>query len=131
MKILLDTHVWLWVNFAPKKLGRSVARAIDDDRNERWLSPISIWELGNLARADRVRLDMGFDDWVARSLRRMPCKEAPMTFEVALETRGVSLSHHEPADRIIAASARVFGLTLVTADEALLAAHNVPTMAAN
>ncbi len=131
MKLLLDTHVWIWTSSNPKKLSSRVKRAISDAQNERWLSPISIWELANLARAGRVKLDRTFDDWVAHANQRLECRQAPITFEIALETRGVALSHHEPADRIIAATARVLGLTLVTADEDLLAAPNVPTMPAS
>lgn len=92
---------------------------------------LAFWELANLARAGRVKLDRTFDDRVAHANQRLECRQAPITFEIALETRGVALSHHEPADRIIAATARVLGLTLVTADEDLLAAPNVPTMPAS
>jgi PIN domain nuclease of toxin-antitoxin system len=45
MRLLLDTHIWIWNAVAPEKLGKRVAKAIQDERNQLWLSPISIWEL--------------------------------------------------------------------------------------
>ena len=45
--------------------------------------------------------------------------EAPLTFDVALASRSISLPHEDPADRFIAASAKVYGLTLATADKRL------------
>ena len=45
MKLLLDTHIWLWSVLEPHRLSRRVAKALQDSSNELWLSPISIWEL--------------------------------------------------------------------------------------
>jgi PIN domain nuclease of toxin-antitoxin system len=53
-------------------------------------------------------------------LRRVAFKEAPLTHEVALRTRAIDLPHRDPADRFLAATASVYGLTLVTGDERLL-----------
>jgi PIN domain nuclease of toxin-antitoxin system len=55
--------------------------------------------------------------------------EAPLTTEVALETSALGLAHIDPSDRLIAASARVSGLTLVTADAKLIAAPGIQVMA--
>ena len=62
-------------------------------------------------------------------MRRVPFREAPVTHEVALETRNVKLSHRDPADRFLVATARVFDLRLVTADERLIRLKSVPTIA--
>jgi len=51
--------------------------------------------------------------------------EAPLTNEVALEAGRLKLLHHDPADHFLAATARVFGLTLITADDRLRRAGNV------
>lgn len=130
LKLLLDTHVFAWATSAPKKLSRRAARILNDSQNETWLSPISVMELANLNRKGKLRLDRGFDQWMTESMTKLACREAPFTLEVALETRAIAMDNHDPADRIIAATARILDLTLVTADEALLAARNVPTMRA-
>jgi PIN domain nuclease of toxin-antitoxin system len=55
--------------------------------------------------------------------------EAPLTFEIALATRDLALMHRDPADRFLAATAKVLGLTLVTADERLLGLGEIATLA--
>jgi PIN domain nuclease of toxin-antitoxin system len=121
MRLLLDTHIWIWQVAEPKKLKRAAARAIADNSNELWLSPISIWELSVLSQRGRIELDDAVDGWVARALARTPYREAPVTNEVVLEVPRLRFTRADPADHFIAASAKVFDLTLVTADRRLLA----------
>jgi PIN domain nuclease of toxin-antitoxin system len=129
MKLLLDTHIWIWSHREPERLGRRVRRALEDSANELWLSPVSVWELGLLADAGRVKVvGHSVSEWVARALGEMPLRDAAMNREVALETRAVRLQHHDPADRLLAATARVFDLALVTADERMLRGSGFRTM---
>ena len=129
MKLLLDTHIWLWSLVAPERLSRRVARALEDADNELWLSPVSTWELCVLVERGRVVLGGDVASWVADAFRRVPLHEAPLTHEVALATASVRLPHRDPADRLLAASAAVFELSLVTADERLLGVRSVRTFA--
>jgi len=66
---------------------------------------------------------------VERSNKHSPFSLAPVNLQVALETSKIHLPHRDPADYFLAATARVFDLTLVTADEILIAANDVPTLA--
>ena len=120
MKLLLDTHIWIWTRLQPDRLSSPVVKALEDPENELWLSPLSIWELSNLVDKGRIVLNTGVEDWVARAMQAVPLKEAAITHEVALETRRVQLPHRDPVDRFLAATAKVYELTLVTADERLL-----------
>jgi PIN domain nuclease of toxin-antitoxin system len=129
MRLLLDTHIWIWLVLEPGRLSRRVARVLDDAGNQLWLSPISIWELVMLTQKGRVELNEDVVSWTRRTLEQLQLHEAPVTTEVALETSGLSLAHSDPSDRLIAASARVFGLTLVTADEKLIAAPGIEVLA--
>jgi PIN domain nuclease of toxin-antitoxin system len=45
MKLLLDTHIWLWSLLEPRRLSGRVAKALADSRNELWFSPVSTWEI--------------------------------------------------------------------------------------
>ena len=128
MKLLLDTHIWIWSVLEPTRLSRRVARAIDNAENQLWLSPISVWELLMLTQKGRVQLQEDPVSWARRTVERLQMHEAPLTFEVALETSTLSLAHSDPSDRFIAASAKVFDLTLVTADEKLIAATGVKVL---
>jgi PIN domain nuclease of toxin-antitoxin system len=120
MKLLLDTHIWIWSAVEPDRLRANVARALDDEDNELWLSPISIWELSVLVKKQRIELDEELEAWVERALSKVKFREAPVTNEVALEVSRFRFSHRDPADHFIAASAKVFDLTLVTADPRLI-----------
>jgi PIN domain nuclease of toxin-antitoxin system len=72
-----------------------------------------------------VQLNEDPDTWAQHTVEKLPLHEAPLTFEVALETSFLKLPHSDPSDRFIAASAKVFDLTLVTADQKLLAAPGI------
>jgi PIN domain nuclease of toxin-antitoxin system len=131
VNLLLDTHVWLWSHTAPERLTKRVTAVVTDPTNDLWLSPISIWEFLLLAQRGRVRLQAGLGarDWVEAALSRVPMHEAALTREVALRSRSVRVEHEDPADRFLAASAEVYELTLVTADERLLRGKGFRTLA--
>ena len=119
MKLLLDTHIWVWSAVQPERLSARVARQLTNPENEIWLSAISIWELRLLHDKGRVKLLPDAVRWITANLSRLKIREAPLTFEVALAISSLKLPHNDPADGFIAATAKVFGLTLVTADEQL------------
>src|SRR5437868_5205898 len=120
MKLLLDTHIWLWTLLEPQKLSRRTVKAIDSAENELWLSPVSVWECFLLVQKRRVALDDDVDPWLQKAMASLPMREAPLTYEVAIESGKLELGHKDPADHFLVATAKVFDLTLVTADEALL-----------
>jgi len=126
LKLLLDTHIWLWTLQDPKRLGRRVLHQLKDEANELWLSPISTWEALTLNFKGRIRIKGNLTEWLARATAGT--REAPLTHEIALVARQLSL-HQDPADRILAATAEVLDLTLVTADERLLGLGTIRTMA--
>jgi len=128
VKLLLDTHVWLWSLAEPGRLSRRVRAAITRTGNELWLSPISVWELLVLAERGRLKLDAEPRRWVAQALAHTPAQEAVLTFEVAARSRDVLLGHPDPADRFLVATAVVYGLTLVTADDALIGQKVCPVL---
>jgi PIN domain nuclease of toxin-antitoxin system len=128
MKLLLDTHIWIWaVNF-PQKLGRSARRQIERPGNELYLSPVSIWETHLLIQHKRLRLKRGFAEWLDEVLKTTPLREAPFNFAVAEQAADIQLPHADPGDLFLAATALVFDLTLVTADEQLLDCPGLKTL---
>ncbi len=128
MKLLLDTHIFVWSLLEPQRLSRRVAKALDDVHNQLWLSPISIWEALLLHRKGRIKIPEGFSTWVTRALTTMPLTEAPLNFEVAVAMTEVNLPHADPADLFLAASAKAFGLTLVTSDRNLIRNKEISVM---
>ena len=120
MKLLLDTHIWIWNDVEPWKLSSEVNRELASPGNELWVSPVSIWEIIVLLEKRRIDLKQDFGRWVEESSRDLDLKEAVLTLEVAHEVRFTILGHRDPADRFLVATAKVYDLTLVTADERLL-----------
>ncbi len=119
MKLLLDTHIWIWALNQPEQLSSKVRRALQKPTNELYLSPVSIWEAHHLERRGRIRLRQPFELWVQQALARAPVREAPFTMAVALRAALIVLPEPDPGDVFLAATAIIFGLTLVTADEQL------------
>jgi len=121
LKLLLDTHVWLWAILEPSRLSPASRQLLEDSENELWLSPISVWEAHLLAEQRRIELDALPAEWLDRELARFPLRDAPLTRPIAIASRTVLLPHQDPADRFIVATAAVYDLDLVTADHRILA----------
>ena len=120
MKLLLDTHIWIWAELEPERLSKRVASALANPANEIWLSPISVWELLLLVEKRRVKLAHEPHEWVDEAWSRSPLHEAPINRQVAMLSRVARTPQQDLADRFLAATAAVYDLTLVTADENLL-----------
>jgi PIN domain nuclease of toxin-antitoxin system len=129
MRLLLDTHIWVWSTLERSRLAANLIAALENPGNELWLSPISLWEVLTLCRKQRLTLHPNPQAWIANALDSVPMREALFTYQVAQETGRMQLPHRDPADRFLVATARVFDLTLVTADETLLKARQVAVLA--
>ena len=125
MRLLLDTHIWIWIALEPERLAPHLAKPLSDQTNELWLSPISVWEVVLLVGKGRINLQMDAWEWVAETQRRFPLREAPLTTEVVLAMHDIRLPHRDPADAFLVATAKVFELTLVTADRRLRAVKGI------
>lgn len=128
MKLLLDTHIIVWSVAEPKRLAPRVRRALENRRNELWMSPVTAWELLLLFETGRLRSDIPFDRWLAEATTALALEEAPLVTEVVLAAREIALPHSDPADRLLAATARWYDLKLVTADERLLQGSGFETL---
>lgn len=128
MKLLLDTHIWIWSLIEPARLTDEVRVALESDDNELWLSPISTWETLMLMERGRVSVEGEPQALVSRMLKAGPFHEAPLTHAVAQESRRLGLDDSDPADRFLGATAVVYELTLVTADARLLSATEYRTL---
>jgi len=126
LKLLLDTHIWLWALREPNRLGPRTLNELRDGANEIWLSPISTWEALLLHSKGKIHLKVDLAEWLAESTEGT--HEAPLTHEIALAAQKLPI-HRDPADRFLAATAQVLDLILITADERLLGLQNIKTMA--
>jgi PIN domain nuclease of toxin-antitoxin system len=126
LNLLLDTHIWIWSKGNPARLSKRVERELSNPANELWLSPVSMWEALTLMQKGRIRMKDPFD-WVERAAEQM--REAPLTHEIVRLGLAMPLPHADPADRFLAATAKVLKLTLITADQKLLGLGEISTLA--
>ena len=122
--LVLDTHVWIWtMEGARKELAQATVSLIENagGRSELAVSAISVWELALLEARGRITLSRSIDEWVNAALTAEGMRLAQLTPEIALESSRLPGDvHGDPADRMIIATARVLGATLVTCDEQIL-----------
>ena len=119
--LVLDTHVWIWVMEGVKaQLSTATIRLIEKAAADAALavSAISVWEVAMLDRRGRITLSRSIDEWVKAALTAPGLRLADISPEIAIEsTRLPGEPPGDPADRIIIATARVLGATLVTRDD--------------
>jgi PIN domain nuclease of toxin-antitoxin system len=120
MKILLDTHIWLWYLLEDPKLSKNLQVIIADSSNEIWLSPVSIWEALLVGEKGKLILDPDPVSWVKSALKTLETHEAPLNNEIAILSRQLDCPHQDPADRFIAATAIYYDLYLATVDKNLI-----------
>jgi PIN domain nuclease of toxin-antitoxin system len=125
LKLLLDTHIWIWSQLDPTRIGRRLAAELSASGNEFWLSPISVWEALTLMHKGRVRVNDPLV-WIEQAATEM--REAPLTSEIVRTSFALHLPHSDPADRFLAATAKVLNLTLVTADRKLLGLGDISSL---
>jgi len=126
LKLLLDTHIWLWLVGSRKHLAPNVLSELQNPSNELWLSPISVWEALTLHRKGRMFLGPDLSAWLAQAT--LETKQAAFTNEIMFAAVQLPLPP-DPADRFIAATAQILDYTLVTADSKLLGLGTIRTMA--
>ena len=130
LKLLLDTHVWIWSLVEPERLSRGLRQALRDSSTQMHLSPISVWETLVLARKGRLELDPDPHGWIEKAVAASATRMAPITHAIAAASEALpDFPSRDPADRFLAATARVEGLTLATLDRALRAYPEIETIA--
>ncbi|MEO7724891.1 MAG: type II toxin-antitoxin system VapC family toxin [Chthoniobacterales bacterium] len=131
MKLLLDTHVWIWSHEAVEKLGRKAKAALSDLEQQSFVSAISTFEIARLIARKRLRFRQTFLRWQADSLSELHASPLEVTHEIAWEAYNLpGTFHNDPADRILVATARMLDLALVTADDLILRYAHVKTISA-
>ena len=121
MRYLLDTHVWIWSQENPERLGTKTRRELVDLDAERFVSPISTLEIARLVYIGLLRLKHAFAEWKNLSLANLDAETIGLTHEIAWDAYNLpGKFHNDPADRVLVATARIERLTLMTADDLIL-----------
>ena len=118
MRLLLDTHVFLWLNAAPERLGRALVE-IEDPRHRLVVSAASSWEIAIKHARGRLPLPDPPERYVPELIRRIGAQALSIEHAHALGVTSLPPLHRDPFDRLLVAQARSIDATLVTADERL------------
>lgn len=131
MTALLDTHVLIWwlndrMQLSPRQ--REVVEAATPD-GPVFVSDISLWEVAMLASLGRIRLALPLREWLDKAIAPPLVRRQGISPAVATEVAALPDSfHRDPADRILVATARVLGATLLTNDRRIVDASLTPTL---
>lgn len=128
--ILVDTHVVVWLAFDQNRISRKARTAIDDARKNAdglAISDITLLELATLARKGRIHLEISLESFLQEVESRFVV--LPMTGRACARAVALPAAYpQDPADRIIAATALVEGLSLLTADREIRRSRTVQTI---
>lgn len=119
MRLLLDTHIWLWWLTPDSPLTRGERAALDEaaEGHDVCLSAISMWEAQVLHAKQRLVLPLPFADWLTRATDERILSVLPLDRDVVIALDALpSTFHGDPADRLIVATARAHALPLATRD---------------
>lgn len=120
MKLLLDTHTWIWWEAEPERLNARCYDALGDRDNVLLLSAASSWEIGIKYALKKLNLPEPPGQYVPRRLAESQITPLAVEHAHALHVAELPLHHRDPFDRLLVAQARVEGVTLATADPRFL-----------
>ena len=128
--LLLDTHVWWWSVSEPAHLSSiAVEKILATRPSQRAIASISLWELAMLEAKQRIEMDIPVAVWLSRAVTKTGIRIIELTPTIAADSCNLPGSFHkDPADRIIVATARVHGLTLLTRDQKILEYDHVQSL---
>ncbi len=120
MRLLLDTHIWIWYIEGNERLPKKHRALIQDSQNTLFVSTISVWEMYLLSHKGKVIFSQGVEEWVKLTTKELVLQEIPIASDILKTARQYLTIHNDPADLFIASTAIVNGLTLLSCDDKFL-----------
>jgi PIN domain nuclease of toxin-antitoxin system len=118
VKLLLDTHIFLWLQTDPERMGDQL-RVVEDERTELLLSAVSSWEIAIKYGLGRLPLPEPPERYVPSRMRAITAQAVPIEHPHVLAVATLPNLHRDPFDRLLIAQASLLGLTILTADPAV------------
>ena len=128
--ILLDTHIWVWWVDNSQHLTDRRRHILQDNVNSGLgISVIACWEVAKLVEYERLELSCPLEEWMEQAVAYPGMQLLELTPQIAIEpTKLPGSFHRDPADQIIVATARVYDISLLTADSRILQYPHVRTL---
>jgi PIN domain nuclease of toxin-antitoxin system len=129
VSFLLDTHVWIWTQEEPAAIGGKARALLETTSDDLCVSAVSSLEIARLVSGKLLELQGSLDRWVRTAIDSIEARRIDVDHRIAIEAYKLpGRFHKDPADRLLVATARLDDLTLVTADERILAYRAVRTL---
>ena len=116
MKLLLDTHTFLWTSLDESKLSAVAHELIADMENELLLSPASYWEISIKISLGKYRLTESLDHFIGREIERNDLRILPIEPRHAAEVARLPFFHRDPFDRMLVAQSIIEKIPVISAD---------------
>lgn len=116
MKLLLDTHAFLWLRSKPHKVPATVLTAYGNPENRIYLSLVSIWEMQIKHQIGKLHLDLSLEELIQRQCDENMLEILPITMSHIFRLEHLPAHHKDPFDRLLIAQAHEEKLSLVSAD---------------
>lgn len=120
MRLLLDTHIFLWLHTEPERLGKHLP-LIEDQQNELLLSAVSSWEIAIKYAIGRLPLPESPERYVPDRMRAIGARGLPVEHSHALAVAALPPLHRDPFDRLLVAQAGLLDVPILSADTAVVA----------
>lgn len=116
MKLLMDTHCWLWWFGQPELLKGEVVEQILDEVNEVWFSVASIWEIGIKAAAGKLSFPEPLESYFPSRMEELGARSLEITAAHAIRAAALPSHHKDPFDRMLIAQAQIENMVIVSSD---------------
>ena len=116
MKLLLDTHIFIWWADQPEKLSAAALSALEDEANELLLSVASVWEMQIKIQLGKLKLSLPLKELINNQQETNDLMVSPVALTHVLALNSLPFHHKDPFDRLLIAQSIEEKLTIVTAD---------------
>ena len=119
MKILLDTHAFIWLDSQPEKLSKKAIEVCQDTSNELYLSMASLWEMQIKVQLGKLKLNISLEEMLVLQQQENDLKVLNFSLAHIYQLQSLPFHHNDPFDRIIIAQSILENMTLISVDDKL------------
>jgi len=116
VRLLLDTHIWLWMIAEPERFTPETTKALEDSDNDLLFSAVSSWEIAIKHSLGKLALPAPPATYVPQQIAKTGVTPLPLEHSHALRVAELPSHHRDPFDRLLVAQAELEGATLLTSD---------------
>ena len=127
--ILLDTHIWIWWIHDDSRLSQRHRTYLQTHESDGLgVSVYSCWEVAKLVEYERLTISCDLEKWFKLALAYPGIQLLDLTLPIVIESTRLTGFHKDPADQIIVATAKILGISLLTADDKILNYPGITTL---